>query len=177
MKYATYAPELPGCNITGHYDDGIHAEIPAGAVPVTDEQWQLSCQGRLRIENGVPIEYAPPGPTLDDLKSAKNAEVNAARDVAIDAGIECGGHSWQTDKQARENITGTLAAVTAGVPLPAGFTWRTTDNQDVPMDAAGLTAIAGTVLAHVNACYQQSWQRKAEIDAAADAAAVEAVTW
>lgn len=120
---------------------------------------------------------APPEPTLDELKATKKREIETARDAAIDAGVSYSGYAWQTDKQARENITGTLTAVVAGVPLPADFTWRTEDNQDVPMDAAGLTALAGTVLAHVNTQYQQSWTRKAEIDAAADAAAVVAVVW
>jgi hypothetical protein len=166
--YATH----DGYNITGHYE-----VAQPGSVPLTHDQWQLSCAGRLRIVAGLPVEYVPPGPTLDDLKTAKTDEINTARAEAINAGIEHNGHRWQTDKTARENITGTLSAVNAGVQLPAEFTWRTEDNQDVPMDATWLTALAAAVLAHVNAQYTRSWALKAQTDAATTAAEVQTITW
>lgn len=77
-KYATYDPSLEGYNVTGHYDDETSREIPPGAVRITQEQWELSCAGRLRIDNGEPAEYVPAPATLDQLRFAKKAQIELA---------------------------------------------------------------------------------------------------
>lgn len=165
QKYATNNAST-GYNITGHYDSAIHKQIPDGAIPITDEQWQLSCSGRLRIENGAPVDYSPAGPSLAQLKIFKRQQVEKDRDDEIAAGVDYNGYRWQTDKQSRENISGTLTAITAGIPLPQSFTWRTEDDQNISADASFMLGLSAVVLAHGNACYQRSWDRKAQIDAA-----------
>lgn len=143
-----------------------------GPVPWSEGDTYIS-----RANAGDYNPPAPPEPTLDELQEAKKTEINIARETAKYAGINHNGYDWQTDNEARDNINGTLTAVNAGVPLPSDFTWRTEDNQDVPMDAAGLTALSAAVLAQDFALYQQSWALKAQVDAATTAEEVAAINW
>jgi hypothetical protein len=124
---------------------------------------------------GAIAAYAPP--PLTSIKEAKKVQINAWRKQAIDAGVAFNGVMFDSDDISRANLTGVVAAANAGIPLPEGFTWRSADNQDIPMDLAALVGLAGTMLAHVNFQYAKSWTLKGVVDAAADAAAVDAVTW
>jgi hypothetical protein len=83
-----------------------------------------------------------------------------------------GDYTWDCDAMSRDNLTATVTAVNASIPLPQGFTWRTHDNQDVPMDGPALVALAAAMLAQVQLAYVASWQRKAAVDAAATVAEI-----
>lgn len=119
------------------------------------------------------VEWRP----VDELQAIKKAEIAIKRDEVLSGGI-----TWtapdgmdqriQSDATSRDNLTGTATGIAAGLPLPAGFSWRTADNIDVALDAAGLLSLAGAMLAHVNACWQTSWTKKAEIDALTDPAEI-----
>ncbi len=110
-------------------------------------------------------------------RAAKGKLINRDRDSAIDGGVSCGVNVFDSDDVSRNNLTSTVAAVQAGVPLPAGFTWRSKNDQDVPLDAAGLIALAGAMLGHVNLQYQKSWNLKAQVAAAVTVAELDAITW
>lgn len=118
----------------------------------------------------------PPLP-LEDAKTNKRAQITAACLAAIFSGFEYDGHMYDSDDQSRQNIIGTATAVANGVALPQGFTWRTADNQDIPMDGPGVIALGAALLAHTQAQYSTSWALKAQIDAAQDNATVEQITW
>lgn len=115
--------------------------------------------------------------TLIELKSLRAADITAASLAAIEAGFEFAGHRYDSDLISRTNIIGTATGVQAGIALPEGFTWRTSDNQNVPMDGAGVIALGAALLQHVNQQYAVSWQLKAEIEAATTAEDVAAITW
>lgn len=114
--------------------------------------------------------------SLAKAKVQKAQDINAARAAALDSGVLHAGHQWDSDESSRANIIGTVAACTAGIALPQGFTWRTADNQDVPMGAEDLVGLGAAMLQHVNTCYQQSWRLKAAVDAASTVAELEAIT-
>lgn len=114
---------------------------------------------------------------LEQAKERKKQEINAACEAAIDGGFFYDGHTYDSDQRSQTNIIGTANAVTAGVPLPSGFTWRTADNQNVPMDGSGIIALGAALLAHIPAQYQRSWQLKAQVDAADTQADLDAIKW
>jgi len=103
------------------------------------------------------IEYA---------KNRKRRQIDSERDEAIVAGFTWGGHEWDADTVSRANLTCVASAVTAGIPLPSGFTWRTKDNQNVPVTDTDVLSLGAAMIAHVNTKYQAAWGRKAVVDAA-----------
>ena len=139
--------------------------------------------------NGVDIDLTPEeeaevlamwaanAPALDDLKDAKVAEINAACLAAIDGGFEHDGHIFDSDPRSKSNIIGTATGLTAGVPLPEGFTWRTQGNQDVPMDGADVIALGAALLQHISTQYAIGWQLKEQVDLAPDQAALDTINW
>jgi hypothetical protein len=135
----------------------------------TGSAWEL------RAPPAGEIPVSPPAPTLAQVRAAARAVVDQARDRRIDAGLTVLGYRWDSDQRARDNLTATMATVAAGVPLPAGFTWRTADNLDIAMDAALLRQFAAAMLAHGLAAYQWAWETKAAIDAAPRTVDVEAL--
>jgi hypothetical protein len=180
MKYATYNPQTG--LVTGHYSTEIHGDIiPAGAEPMTVAEWLDSCRGEIVRDQATGRWTKRPAPSsADQLATRKTValfQLTDNRDAAIASGVDHAGHLWDSDERSRANLTATVAAVAAGIPLPAGFTWRTADNQDVALTSAELLALGAAMLAHVNTCYQRSWALKAEINAAASAAEIDAVVW
>lgn len=95
-----------------------------------------------------------------------NAAVNRLRAEKLGLPVTFMGHPFDADAEAIGNINGVLAAVGAGVPLPADFSWRAADNVNVPMGPQGIVGLAGTMLVYRNRCYAASWALKAAIAAA-----------
>ena len=93
------------------------------------------------------------------------ATVNVKRAEKLKAGFTFAGNRFDSDERSLLNLTATVSAVNAGIPLPDGFTWRTSDNVDVPCDAQFLVGLAGTALQYQSACHARSWALKAQIDA------------
>lgn len=157
-----------------------YAEPPeyAEVLEVTAEQWLKQDILRwVRDGNLTSIPPDRPGPSLDDLKTAKISEINGACLAAIDGGFEHDGHTYDSDERSKSNIIGTATGVTAGLPLPDGFTWRSHDNQNVPMDGPGVIALGAALLQHVSTQYAISWQLKAEIEAATTPEKLETICW
>lgn len=157
-----------------------YGAAPDGAqtLPVTDEQWGQ--QDTLKwVRDGVLTDIAPQvaGPTLDDLKAAKLVDINADCMAAMVAGFTYDGHTYDSDLISRTNIIGTAAGVNGGVALPEGFTWRTKDNQNVPMDGAGVIALGAALLTHVNTQYATSWALKAQVAVAENPPDLDLIVW
>lgn len=93
----------------------------------------------------------------------KGEYINLDRAKALVAPVLFEGNYYDADDASIANLTATVAAFNAGVPVPAGFTWRTADNQNIPMTLQNLVALAGTFLASRFAAYQQSWAAKAAL--------------
>lgn len=160
-----------------------------GSIEITAEQYVEALAGMesgkvVTIDGGFQVAFpaapeAPeePEPTLDDLKSRKSDEITAACLAEIDSGFVHDGYPYDSDIVSRTNIIGTATGVQAGIPLPLGFTWRTSDNENVPMDGPGVIALGAALLQHVNQQYATSWQLKAEIEAATTPEEVESIHW
>lgn len=102
----------------------------------------------------------------DDLKAAIDAE----RDRQRYSGVTYNGVRFDSDPVSAGNLTGWTTAVTAGIPVPDGFTWRSQDNRDIPFTSADILGLAAASVAKTTACYQRAWQLKAQVDAFIDPA-------
>lgn len=105
-------------------------------------------------------------PSLDALKEVKRNEINFWREVALKGTFAWKGHSVDCDDQDRANIIGEALAAQMGEPFPPGYVWRMADNSSVPMTAADVADMARTLRSFTLGLYQQSWARKAAVDAA-----------
>lgn len=142
---------------TGVQNTETGAFIPAAAG---NRDWG-EYQQWLSEGNTPDPQYTP-----SQLKANKKQEINQERDRRINGGqITFGGNEFDTDSRGRENLSGVVAHVAAGGSLPGGFTWRTTDNQDIPMDSTDIVNLGATMVDYVNNIYITSWDLKAQVDA------------
>lgn len=159
-------------------------KMPADVVEITEAEHaallEAQSQGK-RIEadeSGRPVAVDPPPPTLDDLQAAKIAEINAACAAAIVGGFASGAlgaaHHYDSELEDQLNLIG---AVGLGIDLP----YRCADANGVkefrPHTAAQLAQVAADGAAIKSAALERAAALKAQVQAAADAAAVEAVAW
>jgi hypothetical protein len=123
---------------------------------------------------------APPGPTLDDIKAAKMREIDAERDRRLFGGFAhtVGGaeYRFDSDRKSESNILGARVAAMDGLWVD-GSTWRTEDNQNVPVTAADVAGLAAALLVHTQTQYQIAWALKDAVSAATNEAEVAAIVW
>jgi hypothetical protein len=81
----------------------------------------------------------------------------------IDGGIEYQSSLFDADPISISNITGTIAYIAIGAPLPPGFTWRDHNNTNHPFTAAGFGSFYATCVGWINLVYNVSWQHKANV--------------
>lgn len=157
---------------------GAHGVIEKKAGPAerfTDESvlapylavWQVR---RDEIDN--PPE--PPEPTLAEAKAAKAAAVKRKRDLMETQGFMHLGKPFDSDERSVLRIT--QAALTAQV-AGAGFTidWTAADNSVVTLNQAAMLGMPAALATRANALHQHAAGLKAQIVAAADAAALLAI--
>jgi len=107
-----------------------------------------------------------PVETLEDAKARRKRELNQERLQQIEGGLEWNGHTWDTDRQSRENLTAMVAYLNSGNPLPDGFTWRDADNVDVPLTKDEVIQFGAAMVQFANSVYKRSWAAKAAVDKA-----------
>lgn len=115
--------------------------------------------------------------TLADHKADKAAELEAACIAALEADVTYDSVVYQNTERTVKNLVKLTVHRAAGGTLKQGFTWRAKDNSDVPFtftDIDGLIKIIGVLTMDVEA---NMTVRKNELIAAADIAAVNAITW
>jgi hypothetical protein len=102
----------------------------------------------------------------EQLIRALHDKVNERRAEKLDAGVNYGGHAYDTDAQSIQNITAVVAALGGGIPLPTGFVWRTADNISVEHTSGSLMWLAAAMLEYSNAVYSHSFSLKDQISEA-----------
>jgi hypothetical protein len=111
---------------------------------------------------------------LGDVKVDKWNQINAYREVILNRGLWYLGYLWNTDERSRQNITGVTAGLGAGIGLPANFTWRDMNNNNVPFTQQQTVMLAGLTMAYVNMVYNASWTMKNEVDSMTTLAEIDA---
>ena len=117
-----------------------------------------------------------PLPTLQEIKSAKIAELKAERDSKEVEPITYNGYSFDYDSTARERIAAAIVALDVQ-GANADIAWTTADNQDVSVTAADLRAIVAAVAVRSNALHIKYRSLKAQVQACSSAGDVEAIKW
>jgi hypothetical protein len=121
----------------------------------------------------LPDPQLPPVVQIEKQRRDLAARVNALRNKAMVAGVMFEGNLYQSDERSRARIAQRLALGT----FPDGFTWRSADNLDVPMDAATFRRFALAMQAHADAFNVRAWALKDEIAAADDPSAIDIETY
>lgn len=124
---------------------------------------------------GVAVQTTPT--TLSAAKDRKLAWINMYRERVLASGVVYNGYQFDSDALSVQRLTAVATAVNAGIPLPAGFTWRSAANVDVPMTGQDIIALLATMMGRADEVYKTSWAKKQQIEAATTQAEVEAVTW
>ncbi|EEA8681393.1 DUF4376 domain-containing protein, partial [Salmonella enterica subsp. enterica] len=83
---------------------------------------------------------------LSAAKDAKHAEINAWRDAQENGNyiFQYDGRNWDYGKSTQERMSISLVMAKRNA-LPEGFAWTDGDNNIVPMDNAGLIALAAAI--------------------------------
>lgn len=119
--------------------------------------------------------YAKP---LAEAQSEKCAEIDAKVEALKAGGVPYEGKMLQIDPASRQNISDKAqrarASLDGKATWPAGFAWNMADNTALPLDAAGMWAMALAADDQVTAWVLNGIQHKAAVRALTDAAAVAA---
>jgi hypothetical protein len=89
------------------------------------------------------------------------AQVNGARARALERlVVRINGWTFAADTASYANLLGVGLLLVAGEPLPDGFTWRTADNELVPLTAAQVRGLLKAMVQAREAVYRRSWALK-----------------
>jgi len=153
-------------------DDCVYFGVPSFNAPSSVEGGDLEGFVQFMVDRGCSsvvidgLHYVYMPWSLAMAKGNKARRIDIDRDEAINNGFSWNGWTWDCDEVSRSNLTGSVAAAQAGIPLPSGFTWRTKDNQNVPMNLTDLVSLGGAMFEHVNSKYTEAWSRKAVLASA-----------
>lgn len=102
---------------------------------------------------------------LERVKGFCREFINKRRETAITTGtVEYAGDTFDADSVAQTNIDKTLTRLALGVELPEGFTWRSTDNENIPFDDIDVKGLAEAMDNKRLMAYQVSWSAKDSFD-------------
>lgn len=130
--------------------------------------------------DGSVVFIAPPGLALEDLKAAKNAEINTARLVANRGTFTHAGKVFACDELSRSDIDGANGMIANLGAMPPGWPggWKAVDNTVLPIaTVADWKAFYGSMFASGNANFIHSQDLKTALAAATTAAQVAAIVW
>jgi len=158
---------------------GIGSKIPLDAVEVTTDRhaelMQAIAAGHvISVQSGAVVSSAPTV-SMDAARSAKIAEIDAARDAALDAGFVFNGVRYDCDDLSVQRITG---ATVLGILNPAFSTpWITFDNTVVTLSATDLAGLGAAAAQHVATQLFKARALKDEVLAATTVEQVSAINW
>ena len=171
----------------GFYDASIHGDdIPDDAIEISAEEHQALIDGQTQGKsivadaNGYPVLANPPAPTLDELKAAKNTEINQERATANTSTFAHGGKVFSCDQLSRSDIDGVNGYAALSGALPPGFpgAWKAVDNSYLPIaDVEAWKLFYTAMVAQGAANFAHAQELKAQLAAATTAEAVAAIVW
>lgn len=120
-----------------------------------------------------------PKPSLDELKTEKRAEINAARDAAEQGGFEYMGKTFDSDIVSCIRIQGaaqSMQAATMAEDVPT-ITWTCQDNSTIELTAQELMGLSVALAEWSNTCHQKATALKAQIETATSKEELENISW
>lgn len=174
MRYALFNGQ--GRVVTAVNDTTAH-DVPAGAVVLTEEQWHQRFDLLL---DGDTLLIVPLPLDVGQLKSAKNAAINAARGIANTGTFSHGGKVFSCDPLSRSDIDGVNGYVALFGALPPAFpgAWKAADNSyHLIADVDAWKAFYAAMVAAGAANFAHAQDLKALLAAATTAEGIAAVQW
>ena len=122
--------------------------------------------------------YAPQK-TLAELKEAKRAEINAARDAAEQGGFEYMGKVFDSDPISCQRISCAAQAmqISALAATTPTITWTCQDNTTIDLNPSELLGLVGALAAWSNSCHIKATALKEQIEACQSAEALAQISW
>ncbi len=127
-------------------------------------------------DGNIYAEGYAPKKTLEELKLAKRAEINQARDKAEQGGFEYLGKTFDSDQISAQRISMAAQAM-ALAPEGTTITWTCQDNTTIDLTAQELVGLVVALATWSNACHEKATALKAKIEAAQTAEELELITW
>lgn len=119
-----------------------------------------------------------PKPSLDDLKLAKCAEINRAREKArLEEYAEYDNDKFDIDETSQSNILVQIKVAELLQNDKATYVYRSKTNQSHLFNVYQLQELGLTIAQKVSEIYMRSWDLKAKIDAAETIKEVNAIEW
>lgn len=115
-------------------------------------------------------------PTLNELKEAKRAEINQARDETEQGGFEYMGKVFDSDPISCQRISMAAQAMALADDI-AKITWTCQDNTTIDLNKTQIVGVVVALAEWSNTCHQKATALKAQIDAAKTAEELEKITW
>lgn len=177
------------------YTNGIAIEatwVDENDQPVKCRAYDGSQMAELRAELGedaaeyesliaqCEAEYVPTVVMLEELKAAKNAEINQSRATANTGTFIHFGRTFSCDQLSRGDIDGVNGEVALTGALPADFpgAWKAVDNSYFMIpDVATWTQFYQSMVAAGTANFLHAQQLKTQLAAATTAEEVAAIVW
>ena len=104
-----------------------------------------------------------PADLEDEAKDRQKAAITARRDQALQAGVTVGSVTISTDDTSQSRIIGAAVAVMDDPDVTVN--WKGADGQFHTLDAATILAVARTIRAHVQACFDREAELLADLKA------------
>lgn len=162
------------------YVVGLHANIPAEAVEISDADQALYCTGQYIRDKLTGRPVSAPGPTATESALIKKVAINAERDRREAASpFTYNGHDFDYDTKSRERlhaaVQAAMSASASGSPINTVVaTWTLYDNSALPMTISDFLGFSIAEAQRSGAIHETARQLKADVDAALAAGATAA---
>jgi hypothetical protein len=174
-----YAKPMPSGEVESFVDE---PESPGPGFVLVTSGWPLPARQndcvRPFITDGA-VRWDDPR-TLDEIKAAKNAEINAARLSANMTSFPYAGKGIACDTLSRSDIDGTNGYVTLNGALPPGWggAWKAIDNTYVPIATVDdWKAFYAAMVSAGTANFNHAQDLKTQLAAATTPEQVAAIVW
>lgn len=117
-----------------------------------------------------------PEQPLEELKLAKRAEINKARDAAEQGGFEYMGKVFDSDQISCQRISCAAQAM-ALAPDGTTITWTCQDNTTIDLTAKDLAGLVVALAEWSNTCHQKATELKAQIEACQTKEKLDKIQW
>ena len=117
-----------------------------------------------------------PAPSLEELKTAKLAELKNTRDTLEVEPIECNGNIFDYDEKARDRINAAIISLELA-PVGTSLSWTTADNKEATVTANDLKMIIANVAIRSNELHVRYRTLKEQVNNATTVDEVNAIVW
>lgn len=158
--------------------DGRTVAVFDGSFDLMQPEEALASHAFSPLLGGSVVAIAGTGESLDAIKAAKNAEINAARLRANQSHFTFAGKQIAVDPLSRSDIDAAHGAILMLGAMPGGWPggWKAMDNTIIPIpDLATWGQFYGAMVAQGTANFTHAQTLKAQLAAATTPAEVEAV--